>query len=309
MKIRKIANFLILVLLVIFVFMVSTKVNAVTTFKEVETLRSYETNKSSYASIKGITNFNGEDYSQLIHIFSQKLSKTSKVVTWAVKKDSGALSRETLAAICADYEKLHPDYEVIGGINADQFTLGFGSSILDAGKDYYNTQPYYPMIADNEGWFVMTSLPVRGGGNICFINNSDNVIDAPLVRRSLNLNHGNLKIAQLSLYILDEEGNKIKKYRLTGVNETPKDNESSVFACYNTSENIYKDVKIKSEYPVDNIFIVNDAERCYPSNSISYTQKETDAQDAFFGKGYIQRYQILQLCLMVTLLSFQKIIV
>ena len=101
-------------------------------------------------------------------------------------------ANEFESSVHATYEKNHPDYEVIGGINADQFTLGFGSSILDSGKDFYNTQPYYPMIADQEGWFIMTSLPVNGAGNVLYLHTDGR--SNPIERHKLNLNNGDKKI-------------------------------------------------------------------------------------------------------------------
>lgn len=273
------------ILLLIIVCFKAIKVNSLVLFTEVNIVRSYETDKTSYKTVEGTTDFQGNTNSQLIHTFVQKQTSTSKVVTWAVKKDGGALGRETLAGICLDYEKNHPDYEVIGGINADQFTLGFGPSILDSGKDFYNTQPYYPMIADQEGWFIMTSLPVNGAGNVLYLHTDGR--SNPIERHKLNLNNGDKKILGPFLYILDENDTRIKKYQLSGVNETPKDNETSVYACFNTSEDIYKDVNVKSEFDRNNIFVIKNAERCYPSNSIDYVQKNQNAQNAFFGKGVI----------------------
>ena len=287
MKLKRIIIklFFCFVLAMLFASIKLVKVNSLVEFTEVNIVRSYETDKTSYKTVEGTTNFQGSTNNQLIHTFIQKQTSTSKVVTWAVKKDGGALGRETLASICIDYEKNHPDYEVIGGINADQFTLGFGSSILDSGKDFYNTQPYYPMIADQEGWFIMTSLPVNGAGNVLYLHTDGR--SNPIERHKLNLNNGDKKILGPFLYILDSTGARIKKYQLSGVNETPKDNETSVYACYNTKDDIYKDVKVKSEFEEKNIFVIKNADRCYPSNSIDYVQKDQNAQNAFFGKGVI----------------------
>lgn len=288
---RKIKKVLKLSLLFISVFYLivaifSIKVNSLVIFTETSVVRSYNTENTSYKTVTGITNFNGVDNNQLIHTYIQKQTPTSKVVTWAVKQDSGALARATLAAICLDYEKTHPDYEVVGGINADQFTLGFGSSILDAGKDYYNTQPYYPMIADGEGWFVVTSLPYNGAGNVLLFNNLGST--SPIERHKVNIRSTCDRMAMGPyLYILDENDARIKKYDLNGINTAPKDNETTVYVCHNTSNNVYEDVVVTSAYPNDNVFLVNDADRCYPSNSIDYIQKDENARDAFFGKGVI----------------------
>lgn len=129
-------------------------------------LETKSDNTGDYTSCKheiGTTTYNGSTVNQSLFVFSQKQTENSKVVTWAVSEDNGKLKRANVATIAQDYELHHPDWKVIGAINADQYVTGFGENIGGLGKDYYYPQPYYPMICDSEGWFIMTGIPVSGG--------------------------------------------------------------------------------------------------------------------------------------------------
>ena len=286
MKIKRIFIIIIL-LLVTFTFNFKVKVNATSTNDAGTTsytvTKTALTQNSIYTQFKfdeGTTTTSGKSTPQHVFVFNQKQTSNSKVVTWAMKDDAGKLRRSTVAAICSDYERTHPDWKVVGAINADQYITGWGTDIGGKGQDHYYPQPYYPMIADGEGWFIITGMPSAGGSNFVSIR-QDGRLD-PLDNGSSNIRVGNVKVAGLFLYIIDEEGNKLEKFNLSSINESPLANESTVWVSY---------INDKKEYPTKdltgNLFVVKNAERAYASNSIDFQYKGDNAMNAFFGKGYI----------------------
>lgn len=246
-------------------------------------LETKSDNTGDYTSCKheiGTTTYNGSTVNQSLFVFSQKQTENSKVVTWAVSEDNGKLKRANVATIAQDYELHHPDWKVIGAINADQYVTGFGENIGGLGKDYYYPQPYYPMICDSEGWFIMTGIPVSGGQNIAaFLQNGSN---DPIINGSANIKYGDLRIDGIFLYILDDDGNRLEKFQVSAINETPYLNETTVWTSYYDSKQTVKDIDITG-----NLYVIKDAERVYASNSIDYQYKPNDAYNAFFGKGVI----------------------
>ena len=238
---------------------------------------------STYTRFKydaGNTVTSGKSTPQHVFVYTQKQTSNSKVVTWAVKDDAGKLRRTTVSAICDDYEKTHPDWKVVGAINADQYITGWGTDIGGKGQDHYYPQPYYPMIADGEGWFIITGMPSAGGSNVVSIL-QDGSAD-PLINGSSNIRYGEIKVAGLFLYIIDDEGNRLEKYSLSKVNETPTAGESTLWVSYINDNKVYPTKELTG-----NLFVVKNAERAYASNSIDFQYKGENAMNAFFGKGYI----------------------
>ena len=249
-------------------------------YQYLETVKEISGDYTNCYHDTGKTFYNNEEASQSLFVLKQKQTENSKVVTWAVSSDNGKLRRANVATIASDYELHHPDWKVIGAINADQYVTGFGENIPSSGKDYYYPQPYYPMICDSEGWFIVTGIPVSGGQNIIsFLQDGS---DDPLLSGSANLKHGQIKLAGLFLYILDENDNRIAKYFVKAINETPYTNETTIWTSYYDKTSQFKDIDISG-----NLYVVNDAIRAYASNSIDYQYKPNDAYNSFFGKGII----------------------
>lgn len=280
---------LILLLLIFLIVSVFTSIKTLAisnddgtaTYEVSSTKNSFDTENSHYVTDIGKTTYNSLTYDQQVHVFTQAQTSDSKVVTWSVADDNGKLTRTNIAAIAADYEKNHPDWEVLGGINADQYTTGFGTNIPSQGKDYYYPQPYYPMICDGEGWFIMTGIPVSGGQNIVSIYNDGRTNS--LISGSANLNSGDLDIAGMYLYILDENDNRLAKFEINKFNETPIETETAVWTSFFNEEEEFPEITVSGEH----LYIVDEAIRAYATNSIDYTYKNNNAQNAFFGKGYI----------------------
>ena len=246
-----------------------------------ETTKSFTTDYTSYKTDLGTTTYNGNTYNQRVHVFFQKQTKKSKIVSWAVQSDAGKLSRVPVSAICANYELLHPGWKVVGAINADQYTTGFGDNIGGKGKDYYYPQPYYSMIADGEGWFTMTGLPAGAQNILGFLQDGS---ENPLISGSSNIVNGNIKFSGMYLYILDADGNRLEKFQVHKFNESPRELETAVWSSHYNEKEQFPDMTISS---LSNLYVVRRAERAIANNSIDYQYKDKNGYDAFFGKGTI----------------------
>jgi len=253
-------------------------------YKPVEVLLEGSYNYTNYQKIKAVTGYNGEESNQLIYTYVQKQTKDSKVVTWGVKKDSGKLENANLPYIAIDYEANHKDWIVVGGVNADQYTTGFGTNVASSGKDFYSPQTYYPLICDYEGWFAVTAIPYYGHNIAGFLQNGES---DPIISGSASLNNGEIKLEGLYLYVLDGDGNRINKFEVNKFNESPKAYETALWTSFFNEDNEFNSITIKNK-----CFAVIKAERAYPSNSIDYSEfKGENGYNAFFGKGKITKYE------------------
>lgn len=235
---------------------------------------------TNHQSASGFTLTKSGNFNQNVNVFTQKQTDNSKVVTWAVSTGDGFV-RKKLTEIAADYEKNHPDWEVVGGINADQYIQAYGTAGVSDGSDLFCPQPYYPMIADGDSWFSIPCWPVSGGGNIAaFIQGG---VSDSIVNGSMNFSSGDIKIAGLFLSIYDENDNIIKKIAIEKVNEKPNDGESSIWIGY-VLDNKVKEIDIEGR----NLFVVSKAIQAYMSNTDEYVDwKNKNATNALFAKGII----------------------
>ena len=287
MKKRIIAIFIIVFLSIICIPFKSTALEA-----------TDDANKATYTttstSMKGITNYSGcvytSDYGTCLgkNIHVSLLTQNcnvdtnySKLVTWAIPNDEGSnFTRATVAKICADYEKRHPGWLVMGGINSDQYTLGFGTGLGADGKHPFSVQPYYPLICDNEKWFSNTWFAGGEGSNGNFVGITNRGEIDPL-------NHVIASSAQakttFTCQILDEYDNVVATYPIDSLNGS---GDTVVYA------GLYSDTQLGTFLPAEpvasNMFIVEKADLAYVNNSSTYTKVEHQ-QDAFFGKGTITK--------------------
>ena len=187
--------------------------NMKASYMVVETKKTVRYTYTNYKVEDALTTINSTASKQTVCVFTQKQTENSKVVTWAVNKGTG-FSFKTIPQIAEDYEKNHPDWFVVGGINADQYIMSQGTGGVSNGTDFLAPQPYYPMIADGESWFSVPCWPSSGGGNAAaFLQ--DGSTDC-IVNGSMNLKSGNIKIKGLFLAVLDENGVVVKKARFEG---------------------------------------------------------------------------------------------
>lgn len=248
-------------------------------YKITQTVNSFDTGLTQYQTDIGETTYNNIKYKQRVHVFFQKQTQDSKIVTWAVKSDAGKFVRLPVSAIAKNYEDTHPGWKVVGAINADQYTTGFGTDIPAKGKDYYSPQPYYSMIADGEGWFVYSGMP-NGAQNILgFLQDGSS---NPLISGSANISNGNVKLKGLYLYVLGENDERLAKVQVHKINETPRELETTVWTSYYDETQKVKDITVYGD-----LYVVKRATLAIANNSIDYQYKGSNAFNAFFGKGVI----------------------
>lgn len=228
-------------------------------------------------TIKGTT-----EYSQHVNVLEMASDENSKLVTWAASDSYNAgFSRKTVANIAKDYEEKHPGWKVVGGMNADQYYTKYGEALGADGSDYFYPQPYYPMIADYEKWFSITATP-RGNGNIVGITNDGSIDQLHYFNAGWNNTAANK--APISGLYLTIKGETEEKFLINKVNDNPGANESSLYSPYFTGSKI-PDVEVSGS----NLFVVEDAELAYMSNSTTYTYKQGNNENAFFGKGKVSK--------------------
>lgn len=258
----------------------ATSDSQVASFTNTNSITHISTKYTTSKTEEAVTTYQGKDYNQRVHVFFQEQTKNSKIVSWAVRANAGKFALCPVTAIAKDYEAYHPGWKVVGGINADQYTTGFGENIPATGKDYYSPQPYYSMICDGEGWFIMTGIPVSGAQSILGFKQDGS--DDFLINGSTNPVLGDLKIEGMFLYILDTDGNRLQKFQVHHINETPRELETTVWtSCYNSKQE-FPNITVNG-----NLFVVERAEKAICNNSIDYTYKANNNFDAFFGKGTI----------------------
>ena len=270
----------------------SQKVNATdsdnmkASYLVVSTDKSMRYTYTNYKVDNGLSTINSTASKQTVCVFTQRQTDNSKVVSWAVNNGAG-FSFKTIPEIATDYERTHPDWFVVGGINADQYIMSQGTGGVSNGTDFLAPQPYYPMICDGESWFSVPCWPSSGGGNAAaFLQ--DGSQDC-IVSGSMNLKNGNIKIKGLFLAVLDSEGNVEKNFKIEKINAAPADNETSVYCCYTqevagTSNGLgVPDMNVTGT----NMFISENADLAYMNNSHTYEywKKNGDSVDSLFCKG------------------------
>lgn len=237
---------------------------------------------------------NDVHYSQQVNVLLQPCNSNSKLITWAVKNTDGSgFVRKTIGQIAQDYEKNHPGWKVLGGINADQYYFALGERGHENGSDYFMPQPYGPFIADGEKWFSISAKPYGGNGTYIAGILNDGSQDQ-IIQGFTNWNNtstSKVKIAGLYLSIMDEDNNVLSKHLIDKINETPLEGENALYSAY--VNNVLGEIPSMS-VTGNHLFVVQDAEQAYMSNSKTYTYKALydqklleNAQNAFFGKGTI----------------------
>lgn len=228
----------------------------------------------THSFIKGIASTSGANYNQQVNMFEMKTDGVnSKLVTWSRQANNKNLTRATLAQIARDYEANHPGWIVVGGINADQFYTKKGTDRGADGSYPYYQQTYYPYIMDGERRFPITPYGITT--NFVGFKN-DGSADSFVYASPL---------AGYTLRILDEAGNVLGKYNVENVNQSPSENQTSVWASYLglTSGVAVEQTPTSSS---NNIYIVENAEIAYTNISPEYGLSGED-KTSFFGKGTI----------------------
>lgn len=234
---------------------------------------------ATYIENSGYTTRSGVKNNQVNHVFKANFNTEQeiKIATWAIKNDTNTgFTRLDLKAIAEDYEKNNPGWQVLAGINADQYYPKFGSGLATNGSDYYYPQPYYPMVSNGENWFTIN--PYGSSNKVVGFKNDGST--NPLV-------YGARTCAGFYLYIYDENDNQTGKFEITDLNIDTAlgTNETTVLAPYKLNTDKLNTISKQSS---NGFYLINNADISYVSNSTEFTYKAAGQNvNAFFGKGEI----------------------
>ena len=231
----------------------------------------------SHAIGKPSTN-GGNGTEKNVNYFEMKTDGVnSKLVTWARQANNGEFSVTTLTKLAEDYEKNHPGWIVVSGINADQWYYGTNQSNQKGGYYFFKNQSYYPFTMDGQNLFTIN--PLGGSGNgIGITNNSSN----PFV----NCN-GTVGI---ELQIYNENDELVATYPVAGYNQTAGANQVTVWSGYTDSRDGSSFVN-REVSTSNSLFVVENAELAYMNNTRDYASiivaPYGAAVDSFYGRGLI----------------------
>lgn len=240
---------------------------------------------------------NGTEVKQDLYMLLQNSNANEgiKVVSWGGYNQnhsiSNALPRMSLSTLAEDYEKNHPGWKVIGGINADQYCWGYGGDPL-RGYDILENRPYYTMKADGENWFSHHFMGNNCGNLVGFLNDGSKQLVFDTAATAVD--------PTFMLNVYDTNDNLIKKFTINDLNPKNKVDGEYIYVYAltdtgNTNINLSKDKESKSVSisSTNDLYIVNQADKIWLSNSVDYdyfknaSNSNSVARNSFFGKGLI----------------------
>lgn len=202
-------------------------------------------------------------YGQNINILEGKAKDGVKVVSWGYTSNS-KYGLKNMINLAIDYEKNHPGWKVIGGMNADFFDM--------QGAEALPYQPLGPMISGNE------VLRASGASNYSLMIGFKNsgTSDDLVAKKYISTDNGfDGLVSPLELSIYDDNDQIIKKIAVNKQNIFPADGEISLYyAGWNADKKIVpKEIEENA-----NSFIVENAEKALVNNSVD-----------FYGRGVITK--------------------
>ncbi len=282
-----------IILTLTLIFMFGLTLNIKTNAAEPDAVDSTGQNKM-YIQSEEVNNQNGLYYSHIIANFKENgvTSKdqninyfnmktdgvNSKLVTWVKQANNSQMSNSKLTALAEDYEKNHPGWIVMAGINADQWYYETTQSNNKGGSFYYKNQSYYPLTVDGQNLFTINPLGGIGNG-IAITNNPSNPI--------VDIIGTNPAVIELQIYDVNDK--LVKTFPVTGYNQTPGSNQTMVWSGYYSSKDKgeYVDRTVNSS---NNLYIIEKAELAYMNNTRDYAEAAVGtyaAIDSFYGSGII----------------------
>ena len=213
-----------------------------------------------------------------VNFFNMKADGVnSKLVTWMKPNTNATFGSNALTKIAADYEKNHPGWIVVAGVNADQWYYGTNFSDPKGGYFYYKNQTYYPFTVDGQNLFTINPLGSSGNG-VAITNNPNNPI-ADVA--------GSVAI---ELQIYDEFDNLIKTFNVAGYNKTPGAGQTTVWSGYFSAKALDQFVDRENVTSTNGLYVVENSELAYMNNTRDYKEYEAGlyhAVDSFYGRGTI----------------------
>ena len=276
-KIKRIFTFIISIALTLSILLFNIEVNASSTTYDDTKTGSWTPTEETVEKLNGVehtlaygqTTYQGAVSDQKINVFKLKTNGvTSKLVNWAILDGNSGYRRAQLTKIAEDYEKNHPGWIVIAGINADQYAQVFGPG--GGNNAYLNSSPYYPAIMDGDVRFPFVSVNGASSAYVGFTNDgsTDGIVDASPFKC-------------FALYILDENNKEIAEFEIDGVNKNAGVNQTTAWTALASNKSsggyIAKEVSTSN-----NLFYVEKADLAYGQTSSEYGEF-----DVIFGKGTI----------------------
>ncbi len=218
----------------------------------------------------------GTTYTQQVCVFKMKTDgASSKLVTWAMSANGKDYTRGTLTAIAQNYERQHPGWIVLGGINADQYFAKFGNGIVDGGA-YVQPQPYYPLVVDY-GKRLTASLTGNATQVVGFKNDGS---EDGLVTTSGGA-------GSYVLSILGADDAVLTEYAVAKINSSPAFGRTAVWTSVHAT-NAASSWPPASVSTSDTLFEV-DGDLAYLSNcsDYNYANGTIAGRNSFFGIGTV----------------------
>lgn len=219
------------------------------------------------------TRYQNKVGNQMVNMISMKTDGiSSKLVSYAMLQGNHGYARSGLSYIAEEYEKTHPGWIVVAGINGDQYYTDYYNKDR-AGTFYYYNQPYYPHIIDNENRFAYVPFGGESMNYVGILNDSSN---KSLLKAST--------VKGLYLDIYDSSNKVVDSIKVDKVNEQPLNGETAIWISYVSENN--RDEYIEFDLNTNNnIYVVDNPTLAYLSNSKTYSVGSKC--DALFAKGVI----------------------
>ena len=214
-----------------------------------------------------------------VNYFSMKTDGVnSKLVTWIKQQNNSIMANTKLSDLAKDYEKNHPGWIVVAGVNADQWFYGTTYTATKGGYFYYKNQTYYPLTVDGQNYYTISPTGNSGNG-VAITNDSTN----PIASVS-----GSVAI---ELQIYDEFDNLINTFNVSGYNKTPGENDTTVWSGYYSEKSLgeYVDRTVNAE---NDLYIIEDSKLAYMNNTRDYPIDLNGTYyptDSFYGNGVISK--------------------
>lgn len=226
--------------------------------------------------VYGTTTTSGATYTQQVCVFKMKTDGvSSKLVTWAMSANGKDYTRGTLTAIAQDYERQHPGWIVLGGINADQYFAKYGNGIFD-GSAYVQPQSYYPLVVDY-GKRLTVSLTGNATQVVGFKNDgsANGLVTASGGEGS---------------YVLSMLGTGdavLTEYAVANINSSPRPGKTAVWASVHATNS--SSYWAPTSFSTSNTLFVVDGDLAHLSNcsGYSYANGSVAGRNSFFGIGTV----------------------